>query len=50
MAHNPFMLPTTILITILLAWGVIHRYAQPVPEADEATGDGTRQSVEGVHA
>src|SRR4051794_35623731 len=42
--------PTTILITILLAWGVIHRYAQPAAEADEATGDGTCQSVEGVHA
>jgi hypothetical protein len=38
MAHNAFMLPTTILITILLACGVIHRYAKPAAQADEVTG------------
>lgn len=34
MAHNPFILPTTILATILLAWAVIHRYAKPTAPAD----------------
>jgi hypothetical protein len=28
MAHNRFILPTTILITIVVAWAVIHRYAE----------------------
>jgi hypothetical protein len=28
MAHNRFILPTTILITIGLAWAVIHHYAR----------------------
>lgn len=32
MAHDRFLLPTTILATILLAWGVIHRYAAPAPQ------------------
>jgi hypothetical protein len=37
MVANPFILPTTILITICLAWGVIHRYAKPVvPTSDPA--------------
>jgi len=39
MAHNPFLLPTTILITILLAWGVIHRYAQADAKTDRAAGE-----------
>jgi hypothetical protein len=29
MAHNRFILPTTIAVTIALAWGVIYRYAKP---------------------
>jgi hypothetical protein len=29
MAANPFAVPTIILVTILLAWAVIHRYAKP---------------------
>jgi hypothetical protein len=35
MAHNGFLLPTVILITILLAWGVIHRYARPALHAPQ---------------
>jgi hypothetical protein len=34
MAHNPFILPTTILITILLAWAAVHRFGQPTANAD----------------
>jgi len=49
MAHNAFMLPSTILITILLAWGAIHRYAKPAAEVDEVTGDATQQLTEAVH-
>jgi hypothetical protein len=37
MIANPVILPTTILITIGLAWGLIHRYAKPaVRPADTA--------------
>jgi hypothetical protein len=50
MSHNPFMLPTTILITILLAWGVLHRYAKPAAESDEVTGDATPQPAVAVQA
>jgi hypothetical protein len=39
MVSNRFMLPTVILTTILLAWGVIHRYATVRPAAPaSATG------------
>ena len=41
MAQNRFILPTTILVTIVVAWAVIHRYAtrraaetEAVPTAD----------------
>ncbi|MGZ4550394.1 MAG: hypothetical protein ACXVF0_12885 [Blastococcus sp.] len=34
MAQNPLILPTTILATILLAWAVIHRYAEPTAPAE----------------
>jgi hypothetical protein len=37
MDAHPFILPTTILITILLAWGVIHRYAEPTSAAHGET-------------
>lgn len=50
MAHNAFMLPTTILITILLAWGVIHRYAKPVAQADEVSRYTTHQPAGAVQA
>jgi hypothetical protein len=33
MAANRFILPTTILVTIGLAWAVVHRYAQPTAKA-----------------
>jgi len=33
MTANPFILPTTILVTIALAWAVIHRYAEPTAKA-----------------
>jgi hypothetical protein len=39
MAHNPFVLPTTILITVLLAWGSIHRYARADATADQTAAD-----------
>jgi hypothetical protein len=36
MAHAPFILPTTILITIGLAWAVIHRYARRTRQTADA--------------
>jgi hypothetical protein len=50
MAHNAFMLPTTILITILLAWGTIHHCAKPARQADEVTRVATPQPAEAVQA
>jgi hypothetical protein len=37
MDADPFLLPTTILITILLAWAVIHRWAKPTSVASGRT-------------
>lgn len=47
MTQNPFILPTVILLTILLAWGLIHRYAKPArtgrpTSADDRTTAPTR--------
>jgi hypothetical protein len=33
------VLPTTILITVLLAWGSIHRYARADATADQTAAD-----------
>jgi hypothetical protein len=48
MAHNRFILPTTILITILLAWAVVGRLAKhtaaPIPApAVDAPAQGLEQ-------
>ena len=39
MTQNPFILPTVILLTILLAWGLIHRYAKPAGTGRPAPAD-----------